>query len=106
MPHPDLITQFRPIGLCNVVYKILSKIIVSRIQPLLPNLVGTEQASFVPGRNIIDNVVIVQEIIHSMRVSNSKKKFMAIIVDLDKAYDIVKWSFLREYLFLLASLGI
>lgn len=66
VPHPDVITQFRPIGLCNVDYKILFKVIVTKIQPLLPNLIGDEQTSFILGRQIIHNVVIVQEDIHSI----------------------------------------
>ena len=63
---PETLSQFRPISLCNTVYKIVTKIIVSRIRPIIGNLVSPYQAAFVPGRRGVDNVIIAQEIIHSM----------------------------------------
>lgn len=65
--------QFRPIGLCNVNYKILSKILVNRIKPYLNKLVGKEHVSFVPVRQITDNVLILQELTHSMRTNTGKQ---------------------------------
>lgn len=56
---PKLITQFRPISLCTVSYKVVSKVIVNRFKPLLSVLIAENQTSFVSGRNIIDNVVVV-----------------------------------------------
>lgn len=57
--NPEFISQFRPINLCNVNYKIFSKVLVQRIKPIMPNLVGEEQSIFVPNHQIINNVVIV-----------------------------------------------
>lgn len=59
LDSPDLPSQFRPIGLCNVAYKIITKAIVNRIKPLMPILTSLTQTSFVPGRQITDNIVIV-----------------------------------------------
>ncbi|CAL1357017.1 unnamed protein product [Linum trigynum] len=58
---PESIKQFRPIGLCNVVYKVLAKCLVNRIKPYMRRLVHPMQTSFVPGRHITDNIIIVQE---------------------------------------------
>lgn len=103
VPHSETITQFRPINLCNVNYKILTKILVQRIQPFVSKLIGEEQASFVPGRQITNNIVIVQEIVHSMHSQKGKNCSMAIKVDLEKAYDRLYQDFIHETL-LLASL--
>uniref|UniRef100_A0A2N9F7H7 Reverse transcriptase domain-containing protein n=1 Tax=Fagus sylvatica TaxID=28930 RepID=A0A2N9F7H7_FAGSY len=92
---PELIQQFRPIGLCNTIYKAITKVLVNRLKPYLSDVVHPLQASFVPGRKASDNVILVQEIIHSMSISRSKIGNMAIKIDLEKAYDRLEWSFIR-----------
>lgn len=57
--NPESFSHYQPISLCNTVYKIISKIIVARIRPFLPNLVSPLQTAFVPGRKGIDNAIIV-----------------------------------------------
>lgn len=64
--------QFRPIALYNVVYKIITKLIVERLKPLLGSLISAEQGGFVEGRQILDGVVIAMEAIHSMSASKEK----------------------------------
>ena len=59
--------QFHPISLCNVVYKVISKILVSRSRPLLDKMVGSAQVAFVLNRCITENIVLAQEIVHSFR---------------------------------------
>lgn len=64
---PETIHNFRPISLCNVTYKLVAKTLVIKIRHLIvPNLIAPTQVSFVLGRQIHDNIVITQEIIHSM----------------------------------------
>lgn len=96
--HPESATQFRPIGLCNVAYKIITKVIVNRLKPVLPFLISNTQASFVPRRQITDNVVIMQEVLHTMRKKQGKKGLRAIKIDFEKAYDRLRWSFILDTL--------
>lgn len=98
IPHPETLSHLQPIELCNVNYKILTKLIVQSIQPLMANLISEEQSSFISRRQIVDNIVIMQEAIHSMRTRTRKVGMMAIKVDLEKAYDRLKWSFIQETL--------
>ena len=63
---PETLGNYRPISLCNIVYKIVTKIIVGRIRLFLDQLIFPCQAAFVPGRRGVDNAIIVQEIIHTM----------------------------------------
>ena len=95
---PERPTQFRPIGLCNVIYKIVTKAIVNRIKPLLPVVTSCTQTSFIPGRQITDNIVIVQEVLHTMKRKQSGKGYMTIKIDFEKAYDRLKWDFIRNTL--------
>lgn len=94
---PTKPSQFRPISLLNVCFKLATKMIVNRLKPLLADIISPAQASFIPGRQIIDNVVIVQEVLHSM-AEKRKRKWMMIKIDLEKAYDRINWVFLRSML--------
>ncbi|KAH9666253.1 reverse transcriptase domain-containing protein [Citrus sinensis] len=96
--HSTSFKMYRPISLCTVFYKTVTKIIVNRLQVILPDLIGPHQISFVPGRHITENIIIAQEVVHSMRRKMGKKGFMAIKVDLEKAYDKLSWNFISETL--------
>jgi len=98
VPNAEKITQFRPIGLCNVVYKLITKCIVNRLKGVLPDMISPVQSSFVPGRQITDNVIIMQEVLHSMRRKTGAMGLMAIKLDLEKAYDRLRWDFLHSTL--------
>ena len=95
---PKTIGNYHPISLCNTVYKIITKIIVARIRLLLDKLVSPIQSAFVPGREGVDNAIIVQELIHTISRKRGGVGYLAIKVDLEKAYDKLEWSFIRETL--------
>lgn len=67
------------------------KVIVNRFRIVFPKIIMEEQARFIVGRNITSNIVIVQEVIHSMKGRKNKKAWMVIKIDLEKAYDRVRW---------------
>eukprot|EP00253_Pinus_taeda_P033746 PITA_33746 len=87
---------FRPIALCNVIYKIISSLMAKRLKPLLENPISPEQTGFVEGRKILDGLVVTQEVIYSMKTK--KQKGMMIKLDLSKAYDRINWQYLEEIL--------
>ena len=89
------LSGFRPISLCNVVYKLATKVISNRLKPILPKIISPNQRAFTTGRLITDNILVSYEVFHSMQSQACRKGTMAIKMDMSKAYDRVEWSFLR-----------
>jgi len=94
----ETLGNYRPISLCNTMYKVVTKIIVGRLRPYLDKLISPMQMAFVPGHKGIDNVIIAQEIIHSLGKKKGRTGYMALKIDLEKAYDKLEWNFIRDML--------
>jgi hypothetical protein len=97
--EPEVLNDFRPISLCDKIYKVVSKCLINRLRPMLQEIIEPMQSAFILGRMITDNALIVIECLHAIRNGNKgSQKFGAYKLDLTKAYDHVDWSFLEGVL--------
>lgn len=94
MINPATPEDYRPISLCNVQYKVISKILANRLKHQLTKFISPNQGANVENRKISDNTIIAHEIIHSMRIKRRRKfdkPMMAVKIDMSKAFDRIKW---------------
>lgn len=97
--NPEKVSDFRPISLCNVIYKIISKVIANRLKPLLDSIISETQSAFIADRLITDNILLAFESLHHMKTNCTRKKgFMAMKLSTSKAYNRVEWVFLEQIL--------
>jgi hypothetical protein len=97
--NPSSIKDFRTISLCNILYKVISKLLANRLKLVLDKYISEEQSAFVEGRSIIHNALIAIEIIHCLkRRTKGAKGELALKIDFSKAYDKVEWSYLKGVL--------
>jgi hypothetical protein len=93
LDHPSSFVEFRPIALCNCIYKIIVKIIAVRINPFLSNFISPEQFGFLKGHLIHEAIGSSQEGLHTIK---TQKRVVSVLkIDLSKAYDRVSWLYLQ-----------
>ncbi|GBG77254.1 hypothetical protein CBR_g23582 [Chara braunii] len=92
-PKED-VKNWRPISILNAIYKILAKVMATRVNGVLPRLIHPTQTGFVPGRQIVTNILLAQQLLEEGEVSGQSLAFISI--DLQKAYDRVRWEFLLQ----------
>ncbi|KAL9227684.1 hypothetical protein vseg_003343 [Gypsophila vaccaria] len=95
--NPKTVLQFRPIACCNVLYKVIAKLLCTILARVLPSLVDLNQGAFIQDRSIQENILICQELVRLYDRPNSTAKCM-FKMDMQKAYDTVEWAFLEQLL--------
>lgn len=96
---PNTCKEFRPISLCNVAYKAITKILVLRLQDMIKEMISPNQNAFIKGRLISDSIFLTAEMMDFIHKAKHRKNFWcAVKIDFFKAYDRVKWSFLEKVL--------
>jgi len=87
----------RPIALYNVLYKLVSKVFTNSLKLILHKCISDDQSTFVPNRSILDNAMVAIEVIHFMKtITKGNDKFVALKLDISKAYDRIDWEYLKE----------
>lgn len=89
--------DFRPISCCNVIYKVISKILANRLKLILPKFISPNQSAFVKDRLLMENVLLASELVKSYH-KNSVSARCALKIDISKAFDTVQWPFLLSAL--------
>lgn len=97
--HEEAITirDYRPIACCNLLYKVISKIIANRLKHLLPEAIEPNQSAFVKGRLLLENVLLATELVKDYH-RDSVSSRCAIKFDISKAFDTIQWSFVVQVL--------
>lgn len=91
--NANRISDFRPISCCNTVYKVISKLLADRLKLILPSVISNAQSAFIPGRLLLENVLMATELVQGYNWKSISKRSM-LKVDLKKAFDSVNWDFL------------
>ncbi|KAJ3701906.1 hypothetical protein LUZ61_005611 [Rhynchospora tenuis] len=93
--EPLTSAEYRPISVGNILYRLVMKLVATRLRPFLKKVVSQEQNAFLKGRSIADNIILVKEILHSFSQKNFKQHAFLLKADINKAFDKLDWSFLK-----------
>ncbi|XP_058784657.1 uncharacterized protein LOC131659487 [Vicia villosa] len=91
--------DWRSIALCNVLYKVIAKVLANRLKKILGKCLSDNQSAFVPGRSILDNAMAAIEVVHHMKTKpKGKVGEIALKLDISKAYDRIDRKYLEDIL--------
>lgn len=90
---PSSYNDFRPISLCNVVYKVITKVITNMIKCHLSKFMSKEEFGFLDDMQILDAIGVEHEFLHNIKINNHK--YLVLKLDIVKACDRVNWDYLR-----------
>ena len=89
------VMEFRPIALCNILYKLVLKVLANKLKKFLPNIISDSQSAFQSDKATSDYILMAFESLHHMKHTKvGKSGFMAMKLDMSKAHDHVEWIFL------------
>jgi hypothetical protein len=91
VPGADNISQFRPIALINVIFKMVSKAVATKLDPIANRVISPNQTSFIKGRFILDGILALHEVVHEVKAKREARILLKL--DFEKAYDMVNWDF-------------
>ncbi|GJZ99502.1 RNA-directed DNA polymerase, eukaryota [Tanacetum coccineum] len=94
--NPKVVSDYRPISLIGSLYKVVTKILATRLSMVISDLISDVQTTFLPNRQILDGLFIINEIL--ARCKLKKQQAMIFKVDFAKAYDSIRWDFLDDVL--------
>ena len=89
--------DYRPIACCNVLYKVVSKILANRLKVLLPRVITENQSAFIKGRLLLKNVLLASELVKDYHKEAVSPRCV-LKIDISKAFDSVQWSFVLQSL--------
>ena len=89
-------SNWRPITLLNVDYKIASKAIATRIEKVLPLIINSNQTGFIKGRYIGENIRLITDILEQTKAQDIPG--ILLLLDSRKAFDTVEWGFIQNTL--------
>lgn len=85
---PQTVADLCPISLCNVLVRILSKVLSNRLKECLDSIISGQQSAFIQGRLLMDNALIEFKVNHSMRRhTQGKTGLIGLKIEISKAYD-------------------
>ena len=96
-PDASKVMEFWLIALCNVLYKLIAKILATRLQGVLPLLINASQSAFVKGRSIMDNMMLAHQLVKHYECKHISP-IALVEMDICKAYDTMSWEFLEATL--------
>lgn len=95
--NAELDTESKPISCVNILYKVISKLLIKRLQEILVQVISPFHSAFIKGRLLAENVLFTIEMVHGYNMRNITKREM-LKVDLRKVFNSIRWDFILSNL--------